>query len=769
MTDNLNRNTHPYTTEIVLPDSSNNKYKLDLVHLTDDEREHRLTLAQYTSWSEAEEHLNEVNEAINTNGFDAIADDIGRLQEQINNPLHFTFGDDKQPINQKDEVIPHHVDGGGTVHWFDRVESRARQQSPYELRYFRAFETDSGNIHHDSYAVMPMAEDDPNLAWPLAGLELYLEKGDVFMAQQFARDVADTYDQFFPDPMELSSLNPAPEYYFGYGIGPNNQPSLEAVKTWMQGSERQFDTLTVGEYGTFDEVAIDERELEQLLDSDRLETAMNLAETMAVTGGYLDPERDDLRIFFEDDAPEDPFTTNRGRELAEPEYTVGAISANGQSFVDVMKTWGKDDYERLVIPQPNWNTAYDLYEVADDLLQNDDLQGAMHVIESAAIDAGVIDPERSDGRLFTQGPDDPFTTIRQTQLNPVELETEEMPVVSIENDVDEPEPVFGSDEWLDAIDRKREANATLEGADWFEATFDGDWQLLEPLDDTVNYSVSVNPIDPDTIELAVEKVWRREDNFTGLDSQTIQTYDIEDGHEQAEADRDTLLQVHEERGLQGMMRQAELQAMKNGKLYMGHRPYNKLFGNGSPDRFETLAQQLENETNPYWNTDNEEIPEPEQVDNPYWRLETVRANNPDGEQIGHALQMVVYPNVEQSADDVGSPDIPNDEPFQILEMAHFDTPEDANKFSKEFRGYLVPGLLSGPELAEEVARLEEHPIEWKTPDGQDLDDYRNLDYVVTHDIDSWKLYNPHAERDARLRFENGDTQSPQFETDDIDF
>ncbi len=61
----------------------------------------------------------------------------------------------------------------------------------------------------------------------------------------------------------------------------------EAVKTWMQGSERQFDTLTVGEYGTFDEVAIDERELEQLLDNDGLETAMNLAETMAVAGGIL--------------------------------------------------------------------------------------------------------------------------------------------------------------------------------------------------------------------------------------------------------------------------------------------------------------------------------------------------------------------------------------------------------------------------------------------------------------------------------------------------
>ncbi len=131
----------------------------------------------------------------------------------------------------------------------------------------------------------------------------------------------------------------------------------------------------------------------------------------------------------------------------------------------------------------------------------------------------------------------------------------------------------------------------------------------------------------------------------------------------------------------------------------------------------------------------------------------MRANNPDGEQIGHALQMVVYPNIEQPTNEIGAPEIPDDESFQILEMAHFETSEDADKFSKKFRGYLMPGLLDEPELAVEVARLEEHPIEWKTLDGQDCDDYRNLDYVVTHDTDSWKLYNPNAERDARIAVE----------------
>lgn len=338
MSDKPNHNLQPYTTEIVLPEQPDDKYKIDLVHVTDDEQEHRLTLAQYTSWGEAEEHLNDLQTTIDTDGIDTIADDINRLQEQIHNPLPFTFGTDNQPINQRGEEIIHHIDGGGTVHWFDRVESQTPELSPHELRYFRAFEMESGDIRRDSYPIMPLAEDDPNLAWPLAGLEMYLEKGAVFMAQQFARDVADTYDQPFPDPLEFPSLNPATEYYFGYGIGPNNLPSLEAVKTWVRGSERQFDTLTLCEYGTFDEAAVDERELVQIVEDDGLEAAMHLAELWAVAGGYLDDDRDDGRLFFEEDAPKDPFLTERERELALPNYSVGAVSANGQTFLDVMKT-----------------------------------------------------------------------------------------------------------------------------------------------------------------------------------------------------------------------------------------------------------------------------------------------------------------------------------------------------------------------------------------------------------------------------------------------
>lgn len=120
-----------------------------------------------------------------------------------------------------------HIDGGGTAHWFAIVEKDEPEAEPYELRYFRALEVEGGAQQTDSYPVMPLPDDDPGSAWPLRGLEMYLEKGDVYMAQQFAHDVADAYGRTLPDPLDLPALDPRPEYYFGYGVGPSNSPSLD--------------------------------------------------------------------------------------------------------------------------------------------------------------------------------------------------------------------------------------------------------------------------------------------------------------------------------------------------------------------------------------------------------------------------------------------------------------------------------------------------------------------------------------------------------------
>ena len=492
-----------------------------------------------------------------------------------------------------------HIDGGGTAHWFaiaasDEAESDESARSPYELRYFRELEMDDGTTRGDSYAVMPLPDDDPGSAWPLPGLEMYLAKGDVYMAQQFAYDVADAYGQPFPEPLELPALDPRPEYYFGYGIGPNDLPSLEAVKTWVVGAERHFDTFTVGEYGTFDEAAIDERELETLLDEEGVEAAMNLAERMAADAGYLDPQRDDPRIFFDDSGPVDPFTTQRAQDLAlekaAPRYSVGAISANGESFLDVMKTWGDDAYERLVVPQPDWERAAANAELASALIERDQLRLAMRLVEDEGVAAGVIDPERDDPRIFAQGPLDPFVTLRETEINA----------------------------------------------------------------DLARYGVT----------------WRE-----------MQSWELE------------------------------------------------------------LSDEVP--------TPTADAPS----HSPHWRLETLPVNGPDGAPLGYSLHMVVYDGVEHDPEMVGTPAIPEDEPFRMLEMAHFETTEAADKFGVAFNGYLMPGLLEGPELAEEVARLEGHPVEWKTLDGQELDDYRDLKLTLTRDPADWQPYNRNAERDARIEAE----------------
>ncbi len=700
----------------------------------------------------------------------SLFDDVPK--RDLSDDLPFTFGDGMQPYDGQGMGQAYHVDGGGTAHWFAVVENKGPEAEPYELRYFRALETSDGTFKHDSYPVMSLPDTDPGSAWPLPGLEMYLEKGDLYMAQQFAHDVADHHGQEFPDPMDLPALNPQPEYYFGYGVGPNNEPSLEAVKTWMEGSERRFDSFTIAEYGLWDEAQTDERELEDALKTQGVEAALNQAERMAVAGRYLDPNRTDPRVFFEADAPPDPFTTERERVMEremqrdeqkqDPEYSVDAIAANGASRLDVLKSWGDEDHEheRLLIPQPDWETAQANAEVAHNMLDKGDVQGAMTLVELAGIEAGVIDPERDDARLFTQGPPDPFTTIRERELtqevNVTERDTEPYTPVTLEAEAPDYPTMYR--EFAAEAAREREAHATLEGAAWFEATFDkSEIELLQPVNDSVNYAVVVQQADPWTGELAVEKYWKEPGGYLGVQSVTLDTYDPEDGqgHEQAEQARDALLEVFDERGLEAMMHKAELTAVQHDWLE-GDRADTRLFTQGPPDRFETLAHRLEGEINPYWNTDGEKIEEPTaqpEVDNPYWRLDPIPVNDPAGEPLGHALHMVVYPSVERDPDAVGSPALSEDEPFRMLEMAHFETTAAADKFGKEFNGYLVPGLLDGPELAVEVARLENLPVEWKTLEGDDLKAYQNAELILTLDLADWHPYNPNAERDARIAAE----------------
>src|SRR5690606_18219363 len=192
--------------------------------------------------------------------------------------------------------------------------------------------------------------------FPLPALQIMLEDGDLENAQALAHRTAESHGLNFPDPALLPELNTGVDYRFAGGVSDDGSPILEAVKAWREGGQAREQHLTRGNYGMSGELAVDRRELNALREMQGLEATMNLAETMAVAGGYLDSARDDPRLFT--DGPPDPFVTERQRELNTPSYGVGAISANGEHFLDVMKTWGENDYERLVIPQPSWEEAH---------------------------------------------------------------------------------------------------------------------------------------------------------------------------------------------------------------------------------------------------------------------------------------------------------------------------------------------------------------------------------------------------------------------------
>ena len=168
-------------------------------------------------------------------------------------------------------------------------------------------------------------------------------------------------------------------------------------------------------------------------------------------------------------------------------------------------------------------------------------------------------------------------------------------------------------EFAEAAECEREAHAALEGAAWFEATFaKSDTQLLQPIDDAVNYAVVVQAADPWTLELAVEKYWKEPDGYLGMNSQTLRPTtrrrSVSRPNRNARRCWKSTTSGAWKAGLNAQGRR--LTAMQNDWLD-GDRADPRLFRQGPLDRFATLAQQLEGEVNPYWNTDGEQFDEPE--------------------------------------------------------------------------------------------------------------------------------------------------------------
>lgn len=150
---------------------------------------------------------------------------------------------------------------------------------------------------------------------------------------------------------------------------------------------------------------------------------------------------------------------------------------------------------------------------------------------------------------------------------------------------------------------------------------------------------------------------------------------------------------------------------------------------------------------------NEE-PEPERH---YWQTHYRPVETPEGEPLGTALFVTEFSQLPPDFDDYieenGMDDSIYPTEARTLEMAHFANEKDAAKFDAEFRGYLVPGLLDGPELAPEVAKLEGLSGEWEDMDYRGIVDYMSGNRTIVRAESDWHLHNPNVEREAEAQSE----------------
>ncbi len=209
-----------------------------------------------------------------------------------------------------------------------------------------------------------------------------------------------------------------------------------------------------------EELAVDLRELNEMRETQGLEAAINLAERMAVAESYIEPIRDDPRLFT--DGPPDPFTTYLERERAEASitrehqdddtqmnsrqkralnssatsglrtrnyrllepvdpavnYSFEVVAADPWTLELSADKWWIDEDGRIGNQAQTLKTySLESYEweretereIAsmdrEDLhrtYQESGLEAAMHQAEALAVANDELDPNRADGRLFSK-------------------------------------------------------------------------------------------------------------------------------------------------------------------------------------------------------------------------------------------------------------------------------------------------------------------------------------------------------------------------------
>jgi len=587
--------------------------------------------------------------------------------------LPVTLYDTLVPLDHEEQYVPNHLDADGTVHFFAAVDVSNEPDGSdlaYELRYFRAAQTDDRRLVHDAHPVMPL-DSRGDYSFPRQTLEMMLMDGDLEIAQELAYQTAQSHGLVFPEPEALPALNTGVDYRFEMGIEDNGSPAIEAVKAWREGNQDQEARLTIASYGMQPELEVDLRELNDVRENNGLQAAMTLAEGMAVASGTLHDGRDDPRLFT--DGPPDPFTTTLERERAEVQF---------------IREYGDEDTQPLT----------------------------------------------------------PVTVEPETQ-----------------------------------VDQFREQFA------------DSAYRLLEPVDPTVNYSFEVMAADPWTMELTADKWWLEKDGQVGHEGQTLKTYSLESFEWEREMEREVaaidvenLHRTYQDEGLEAAMRRAEGIAVANHELDP-NRADGRLFTDGPPDRFTTARElqlmgfedaPIDEPIRDITNDETQELPPvsvPEQgswgelvaqqddrvesePERHYWQTHYRPVETPDGERLGTALFVTEFPQLPPDFDDYidenGMDDSVYPTEARTVEMAHFANEKDAAKFDAEFRGYLVPGLLDGPELAPEVAKLEGLSGEWEYIDYRGIVDYMSGSRTIVRESDDWHLHNPNAEREAQEQVES---------------
>ena len=494
-------------------------------------------------------------------------------------------------------------------------------------------------------------------------------------------------------------------------------------------------------------------QLEMMLEDGDLENAQELAYHTARSHGFDFPE------------PEHLTPLNIGVMYA---FELG-VGDDGDPTVDAVKRW-RDGGQDREVRQPivhygmSEEAARDQAEL-DDVREARGLEAAMNLAESMAVSSGALHEGRDDPRLFTDGPPDPFTTNAER------------------------------DRALDENTRRLEPVEPETAVATFEAQFETSaYRLLQPVDPTVNYSFEVMPVDPWTLELTADKWWLEANGRVGHEGQALKTYSLESFEWERETERElaamdceSLHRAYQSEGLEAAMRRAEGIAVANDELNP-NRKDGRLFTEGPVDQFTTLRQAelagldarplvdaiqdiSNDDTQPLlpiapepgsWEellarpTDSE--PEPERH---YWQMHYRSVETPEGEPMGTALFVTEFPQLPPDFDDYveeyGVDDSIYPTEARTLEMAHFASEDAARKFATEFHSYLVPGLLNGPELAPEVAKLEGLSGEWEEMDYRGIVSYMSGNRTIVREADDWHLHNLNAEREAQEQLENPQT------------